>query len=99
MATVADIAAGRGTEAIGDVVARMCIAKYKGLPKTGKPTCGNEWTVLAGVVAVHAAGNAQVVALGAGTKCLGHSQLRADGAEVRDSHAEVLTRRAFIRYM
>ena len=40
-----------------------------------------------------------VVALATGSRCLGASQLPADGSLLHDSHAEVLARRAFLVYL
>ncbi|EFN89341.1 tRNA-specific adenosine deaminase 1 [Harpegnathos saltator] len=86
-----------------DSVAKLCIDKYNSLKKTGKPTI-NEWTVLCGIILKDASGSLHLVALATGTKCLGESELTNSpqeerGSRLSDSHAEVLTRRAFIRYL
>ena len=41
----------------------------------------------------------RVVSLATGSRCLGASQLPADGSLLHDSHAEVLARRAFLVYL
>ncbi|KAH8409954.1 hypothetical protein KR009_002197 [Drosophila setifemur] len=80
-------------------IAKLCYDKFKSLPKTGKPT-SNQWTVLAGIVEFNRLTKCiQVVSLGLGTKCIGHSKLCSDGFVLNDSHAEVLVRRAFQRYL
>ncbi|XP_008554923.1 tRNA-specific adenosine deaminase 1 [Microplitis demolitor] len=86
-----------------DKIAKLCIDKYKSLKKTGKPR-DNEWTVLAGVVLKDEGDNLKIVSLATGTKCLGYKELVNTnlydmGSRLSDSHAEVLTRRAFIRYL
>ncbi|EDV32009.1 uncharacterized protein Dana_GF15620 [Drosophila ananassae] len=80
-------------------VATFCYNKYKSLPKTGKPT-SNQWTVLAGIVESNLQTKShEVVALGLGTKCIPHTKLCENGFILNDSHAEVLARRAFQRYL
>ncbi|KAH8238865.1 hypothetical protein KR038_005049 [Drosophila bunnanda] len=80
-------------------IAKVCFDKFKSLPKTGKPT-PNQWTVLAGIVEYNRiTGSLKVVAIGCGTKCIGSSRLCPNGYILNDSHAEVLARRAFLRYL
>ncbi|KAI8043131.1 tRNA-specific adenosine deaminase 1 [Drosophila gunungcola] len=80
-------------------IAKPCLDKFESLPKTGKPTA-NQWTVLAGVLEFNRkTGNSQLVALGCGTKCIGPSKLCPKGFILNDSHAEVLARRAFLRFL
>lgn len=90
-------------EDFADSVARLCIEKYNCLRKTGKPN-DHEWTVLSGIVLRTADGKLSLVALATGTKCLGESELingtrEERGSRLSDSHAEVLVRRAFLRYL
>ncbi|CAL1685077.1 unnamed protein product [Lasius platythorax] len=89
-------------EDFADRVAKLCIEKYNFLKKTGKPSA-HEWTVLSGIILENAVGSLSLVALATGTKCLGESELinntqEKRGSRLSDSHAEVLARRAFIRY-
>ena len=86
-----------------DAVAELVHAQFGRLPKTGKPA-PNEWTVVAGIVAVPTAADGDcgtkpvVLALGTGTKCVG-GDVAYDGRRVHDSHAEVVTRRSFVRFL
>ncbi|KAL3659963.1 hypothetical protein V7S43_014889 [Phytophthora oleae] len=60
----------------------------------------SEWTVLAGVVLQTSDDDSfRVLSASTGNKCLGRRDLNADGLVVNDCHAEVLTRRAFLRYL
>ncbi|KAH8273838.1 hypothetical protein KR044_001919 [Drosophila immigrans] len=80
-------------------IAELCYKKFHELPKTGKPTNG-QWTVLAGIVQHDKrTRSSKVVSLATGTKCIGRSKLCANGFILNDSHAEVLARRAFLRYL
>lgn len=91
-------------ENLADNVASICLEKYNLLKKTGKPNA-REWTVLSGIVVRNTDGSFSLVALATGTKCLGDSELIKDstreeaGSRLSDSHAEVLARRAFLRYL
>ncbi|KAK3927872.1 tRNA-specific adenosine deaminase 1 [Frankliniella fusca] len=84
-----------------DRIAEISHSAYNSLPKTGKPQPGLEWTLLASIVQVNASNNLnlKVVALGTGTKCIGQGKLSTCGDIVNDSHAEVIARRAFLRYL
>uniref|UniRef100_A0A2L2YHZ0 tRNA-specific adenosine deaminase 1 n=1 Tax=Parasteatoda tepidariorum TaxID=114398 RepID=A0A2L2YHZ0_PARTP len=83
-----------------DKISSLCFEKFKKLPKTGKPQSKKEWTLLAGIVFFNKTNKRfKVVTLCTGTKCLGFSQLTKNGNVVFDSHAEVLVRRALIRYI
>jgi tRNA-specific adenosine deaminase 1 len=89
-------------------VAALCYSKYRNLPKTGKPKEEREWTHVAGIVKVDnwekdfkCLSNVakDVVALGTGSKCIGKSKMSSTGDILNDSHAEVMARRGFLRYL
>uniref|UniRef100_A0A1L8DGZ3 tRNA-specific adenosine deaminase 1 n=1 Tax=Nyssomyia neivai TaxID=330878 RepID=A0A1L8DGZ3_9DIPT len=83
---------------IANDVVKLCAEFFeKELPKGGKPT-GNEWTVLCAIVR-EACEELEVVAMGTGTKCIGADLMCESGDIVNDSHAEIVTRRAFVRYL
>ena len=90
-------------------IAGTVIEQYRGLSKKGKAIVGEEWSPLAAVVLVGGDGQGKncgqdlpvmkVVALGTGSKCIGQQRMSRRGWVVNDSHAEVLARRAFCRYL
>ncbi|XP_074055843.1 tRNA-specific adenosine deaminase 1 isoform X2 [Macrotis lagotis] len=96
-----------------DEIAHLCYAHYSTrLPKQGKPESDREWTLLAAVVKVNSAAKAfhdlndkalsvtkEVVSMGTGTKCIGLSKMRTSGDVLNDSHAEVIAKRSFQRYL
>lgn len=81
-----------------DKITTLCIDLYNKLGKSGKPVDGKEWTLLSAIVQ-EKAGELKVVSLATGTKCIGAKSMCKEGLVVNDSHAEVLARRAFIRYL
>ena len=74
---------------------------YNSLTLRGKPNgCNSEFTVLAAFIAIDELQNEKkVISLATGTKCAGKSDIDPNGNIVVDSHAEVLARRGFIRYL
>ncbi|GFR16115.1 tRNA-specific adenosine deaminase 1 [Trichonephila clavata] len=82
-----------------DKVSELCYEKFKTLPKRGKPQINKEWTLLAAVVMEYPTQTLKIVSLTTGTKCLGYSELSDKGDVIFDSHAEVLARRGFIKFM
>ncbi|XP_068943792.1 tRNA-specific adenosine deaminase 1 isoform X2 [Petaurus breviceps papuanus] len=96
-----------------DEIAYLCYTHYSTrLPKQGKPEPDREWTLLAAVVKVNSAAEGscdpsdkslpvtkEVVSMGTGTKCIGLSKMRKSGDILNDSHAEVIAKRSFQRYL
>ncbi|XP_042294360.1 tRNA-specific adenosine deaminase 1 isoform X2 [Sceloporus undulatus] len=84
-----------------EALAARCLSHYEArLLKRGKPEPGREWTLMAAVVReAEGAEEAEVVAMGTGTKCLGREQMRRSGDVLNDSHAEVVAKRSFQRYL
>ncbi|XP_017498784.3 tRNA-specific adenosine deaminase 1 isoform X3 [Manis javanica] len=94
-------------------IARLCYEHYGvRLPKQGKPEPNREWTLLAAVVKIQRTADQvcdcpdkplqvtrEVVSMGTGTKCIGQSKMRKNGDILNDSHAEVIARRSFQRYL
>ncbi|KAK7866915.1 hypothetical protein R5R35_001656 [Gryllus longicercus] len=93
---------------LADRIADLCFQKYNELPKKGKPN-KFEWTYMAGIVKVEGwqrgggydvdSLRMEVVSLGTGSKCIGQSKLSCNGDILNDSHAEVMARRGFLRYL
>jgi tRNA-specific adenosine deaminase 1 len=79
-----------------DVVAAV-LAQYASLPWAPQP---GKHTVLA-AFALHDphSGRTQLLALGAGAKCLPAGRLPTRGDALHDSHAEVIARRGAVRWL
>lgn len=71
----------------------------KKLEKNGKPRQNQEWTVFCAIILEDPNGSKNVVAAGSGSKCLGSSEISMNGDLLHDSHAEVICKRAFYRYL
>ncbi|XP_066438698.1 tRNA-specific adenosine deaminase 1 isoform X1 [Eleutherodactylus coqui] len=89
---------------MADEIAALCYGHYlTKLPKQGQPGTSKEWTLMAAVIQVESrAGKTdvrKVVAMGTGTKCIAESKLRKTGDVLQDSHAEIIARRSFQRYL
>jgi tRNA-specific adenosine deaminase 1 len=81
-------------------VAKCALDHYKTkIPNKGKPQSKNkEWTLLS-VVVMSQSEVLKVVAMGTGTKCIGHSQMIDNGSLINDAHAEIMARRSFISFL
>ena len=80
-------------ECIADAVLKI----YKALPESGKPQYP-KYTVLSAVVGSYN-GVVSVLSLATGTKCAGAHVVSQNRTILSDSHAEVLARRGFLRYL
>ncbi|GBC06088.1 hypothetical protein RclHR1_06610011 [Rhizophagus clarus] len=85
-----------------------CHQAYKSLSKksSDKPIGIQhkfEWTVLSGIIACHITDTGKYsltcISLGSGLKCLPQSKLSKSGDLIHDSHAEVLARRGFVKFI
>ncbi|XP_069822246.1 tRNA-specific adenosine deaminase 1 isoform X2 [Dendropsophus ebraccatus] len=103
-----DVTSGRQRRMAGsnaaDEMAALCYDHYRTkLPKQGQPDSSKEWTLMAAVIQVESVAGKmdikKVVAMGTGTKCIGQSKLRKTGDILQDSHAEIIAKRSFQRYL
>ncbi|XP_065560065.1 tRNA-specific adenosine deaminase 1-like isoform X2 [Artemia franciscana] len=81
-----------------DKIAKAALDKYDELKKTGKPIPSQEWTVYTAIVMLNTKEEI-VVALGTGSKCIGKTSLSSNGDTINDSHAEVIARRCFLKFL
>lgn len=87
-----------------DKIAKLCYDFYdKNLTIKNKLT-KKEWTNLASILVIDKNVNKnenqiKVISMATGSKCLSEKLMPLNGSMVLDSHAEILARRCFIRYL
>lgn len=83
-----------------DIIANLVLQKYNELKSNHKHDL--PWyKMIAGIVMVREDEycNGKVIALSTGSKCVDKQYIRNDGTTIVDSHAEILSRRAFVRFL
>ncbi len=96
------MASSKSDKSLANKVALLCYKHFDKLPKKGKPFEGREWTIIAAIVKQNESKgneNLEVVSMGTGSKCIGQNKLSSDGDLLNDSHAEIMARRGFLRYL
>lgn len=84
---------------LANKVSELCLNFYNNkLPNAKRLMKENEWTILSAFV-IDYDGKFNVCSMGTGTKCIGSMMLSENGDILNDSHAEIIARRAFIRYL
>lgn len=91
-------------KSLEDQITLLCYNHFEKLPKKGKPLPEREWTIIAAVVQRIEKTDSNrftldVVSMGTGSKCVGQNMLSSNGDMLNDSHAEVIARRGFLRYL
>lgn len=84
---------------LANKISEMCLKFYdEKLPNSKRLLKDTEWTIFSAIV-MEFNGKFEVVSSGTGTKCIGASMLSEKGDILNDSHAEVICRRAFLRFL
>jgi tRNA-specific adenosine deaminase 1 len=83
---------------LANKVSSLCLEFYDMLPNAKRLLKNSEWTILSAIV-MERDGELDVVAMGTGTKCIGSLSLTPNGDILNDSHAEIIMRRAFVRFL
>ncbi|KAG7400667.1 tRNA-specific adenosine deaminase 1 [Phytophthora boehmeriae] len=88
---------------VASSVAQTALQWFESSSICQKKLSQSEWTVLAAIVLQTCHGDGintfRVLSAATGNKCLGRRDLNVDGLVVNDCHAEILARRAFLRYL
>lgn len=85
---------------LANKISELCLNFYEKLPNAKRVLKSTEWTILSAIVMQNENDNKfEVVSMGTGTKCIGSSMLTAKGNILNDFHAEVIARRAFVRFL
>lgn len=79
-------------------ISELCLSFYEKLPSAKRSLKDAEWTIYSAIV-MECEGRLDVVSCGTGTKCIGSMMLSDNGDILNDSHAEVICRRAFVRFL
>lgn len=79
-------------------VSELCLSFYHKLPNVKRLLKDSEWTIYSAIAMEHEK-RLEVVSCGTGTKCIGSMMLSEKGDILNDSHAEVICRRAFLRFL
>lgn len=92
------------SDKFADELANCSYKHYQScVSRKGKPRNNREWTLLASVIMAldlpDGSMKLKVVAMGTGTKCIGQSKMSKEGEILNDSHAEIISRRAFLRFL
>lgn len=84
---------------LANKISELCLQFYDKLPNSKRLHKETEWTILSAIVMQRNECDFEIVAMGTGTKCIGANLLSAGGNILNDSHAEIVARRAFIRFL
>lgn len=79
-------------------ISELCLSFFSKLPNSKRLLKNTEWTIYSAIV-MERDSKLEVVSCGTGTKCVGSMMLSENGDILNDSHAEVICRRAFIRFL
>ncbi|XP_055387101.1 tRNA-specific adenosine deaminase 1 [Condylostylus longicornis] len=80
-------------------IAEISIEKFTNLIKNIENDV-EQWSILSTIIEYNQKSKeCKVVALGTGTKCIGVDKMCPNGTILNDSHAEIICRRSFLRYI
>ena len=94
-----NVIAGHEEVAISDQIALKCHRLYDQLCRNALYPQSSADVIAAVILLCADTGEALIVAMGSGSKCISSHCLSDNGTAVQDCHAEVLARRAFMRFL